>query len=118
MQDEIEELGGKLISVSPEKPDKHKTEEAKDAESIIASDIDNAFAKELGLVFSLSEELNKIYLDLGIDLADSNGNNETELPMPATIITDEKGVVRYVFAKADHTQRMEPDEILEVLKKI
>lgn len=118
MQDEIEELGGKLISVSPEKPDKHKTEEAKDAESIIASDLDNVFAKELGLVFSLSEELNEIYKGFGIDLADSNGNNEAELPMPATIITDERGVVRYVFAKADHTQRMEPDEILEILKKI
>jgi len=38
--------------------------------------------------------------------------------MPATIITDEKGVVRYIFAKADHTMRAEPDEILEVLRKI
>lgn len=118
MQGEIEDLGGKLVSVSPEKPDKHKTEEAKDAESIIASDINNTFAKELGLVFSLSEDLNKIYLEFGIDLVDSNGNNEAEIPMPATIITDENGVVRYIFAKADHTMRAEPDEILEVLRKI
>jgi len=118
MQDEIEDFGGKLISVSPEKPDKHRSEEAKDAQSIIASDIDNTFAKKLGLVFSLSEELNKVYLGFGIDLEDSNGNSEGELPMPATIIVGKDGVVRYVFAKADHTSRMEPDEILEILKGI
>lgn len=117
MQDEIEDLGGKLISVSPEKPDKHKSEEAKDAESIISSDIDNTFAKKLGLVFSLSEELNEIYLGFGIDLDESNGNSKKEIPMPATIITDENGVVSYVFAKANHTLRMEPGEILEVLKR-
>lgn len=115
MQDEIEGFNGKLISISPEKPDKHKSKEVKDAISLICSDIDNNFAKELGLVFSLSKEVNDIYLGFGINLEESNGNTTNELPMPATIITDEEGFVRYTFAKANHTLRMEPDDIIEVL---
>ena len=118
MQGEIEELGGKLISISPEKPDKHKTKEAKDAESLITSDIENNFAKKLGLVFALSEELNKLYLQFGINLEDSNGDLRKELPMPATIITDENLVVRYVYANANHTERAEPEEFIEILKSI
>ena len=118
MQDEIEELGGKLISISPEKPDKHKFEEVKDAESLITSDIENNFAKKLGLVFALSEELNNLYLQFGVNLEDSNGDKRRELPMPATIITDENLIVRYVYANANHTERVEPEEFIEILKRI
>ena len=76
----------------------------------------NKFAKELGLVFKLREEIYKQYMEWGINLEASNGNSDRELPMPATIITNTEGVVIHVFTDTDYTKRIEPEEILEVLK--
>lgn len=116
VQDEIESLGGKLISISPEKFNDDKKEEAKDAKSIITSDLDNQFARELGLVYRLTDELNNVYLKFGYDIEKINESAKRELPMPATIITNSEGVVTYIFAKADYTDRINPEEILEILK--
>lgn len=117
MQSEMEELGGKLISISPEVLDSSKREDVKDAESLITSDINNKFAKELGLVFKVREEIQAQYREWGIDLEKSQKNTNGELPMPATIITDENGVVIHVFVSTDYTERYEPEDILKVLSK-
>ncbi len=118
MKDEIEELNGTLISISPEKIDRLKSKEVEDATTLITSDNNNGFAKRLGLVFELSNELNDVYLSFGIDLNSSNGSDSHELPMPATIITDSNHKIKYVFADEDYTKRVEPDTILEILKDI
>jgi len=70
------------------------------------------------LAFELPDEVYEIYKNFDIDIEKINGNKEHVLPIPAMIIADEQGIVRYVFAKADHNLRAEPDEILEVLKEI
>lgn len=52
----------------------------------VLSDIDNAYAKSLGLTFKIPEDLQNVYNDFGIDLKKHNGNTNFELPMPATYI--------------------------------
>lgn len=117
MQDEIEELGGKLISISPERLDESKKEDVKDAVSLITSDVDNEFARRLGLVFKVREEILDQYLKWGIDLEKSQKNTKGELPLPATIITDAEGIVIHIFVSTDYTERFEPEDILKILKR-
>lgn len=115
--DEVEELSGALIAVSAEKISEHK-DEVVDSAFPICSDTGSTFSKKLGLAFEIPDEIYEIYKNFDIDIEKINGNKEHILPIPAMIITDEQGIVRYVFAKADHNLRAEPDEILKVLKEI
>lgn len=116
MQDEIEALGGKLISISPEKLDNSKEDDVKDAESLITSDINNKFTRNLGLLHPVNDEMKEFFLSIGRDLNKANGTDIWELPMTATIITDTTGKVLHIFVDTDFINRMDPDEILEVLK--
>ena len=84
----------------------------------ILSDVNNLVAKKFRLVFSVPEELKTVYLSFGIDLERFNGNPNWELPLPATYIINPKGIVAYAELDADHTFRLEPDEILRQLGQL
>ena len=66
----------------------------------------------------LPPELREVYLSLGIDLPVHNGDQSYELPLPATYVIDRDGIIRAVFADADYVKRMEPADILAVLRTL
>jgi len=81
----------------------------------ILSDIDNKFAKELGLVFSLRDDLKTLYDGFGIDLEGTQGNDKFELPLPGTFVIGQDGKVILAHVDEDYRTRMEPEAVLEVL---
>ncbi len=118
-EEEIKKLGAQLIAISPDLPDGTLSSVEKHNLSFqVLSDIDNIVAKKFGLVFSLPEELKEIYLGFGINLEKSNGNNKWQLPIPATYIVTSDGVINYAFVNPDYTKRLEPEELMEKLRKI
>lgn len=54
----------------------------------------------------------------GIDLPAYNGDDSFKLPVPATYIVRQDGVVVHGFVNADYTQRMEPAEIVARLESL
>ncbi len=66
------------------------------------------------MVFKLTEEV-KAYYEKGFGLSDYNGNDNAELPLGATYIIGQDGVISYAFLDADYRNRAEPSEILETL---
>jgi peroxiredoxin len=82
----------------------------------VLSDVGNKVAKKFGLVFSLPEDLRRIYKDLGIDLEKYNGDDSWSLPMPGSFVIDMNSIIRNAEADPDYTIRPDPDHILEVLK--
>lgn len=40
----------------------------------------------------------------------------TELPIPATFVIDQNGIVRFMQADADYRKRADPEEILVMLR--
>jgi len=66
------------------------------------------------LVFKQDEELRPVLKGIGIDWEKQYGDDSFEVPVPATILVDKKGVVRNVFVDTDYSKRLEPDTALKV----
>ena len=81
-------------------------------------DESNDVAAAFGLRWSLPDDLRELYLQFGVDLAESNGEGGWTLPVPARYVIDTDGVVRSAAVDVDYTVRPEPEETLEVLRTL
>lgn len=107
----------KIVAVTPElDANAQATETNNNIAFPILLDRGNAFARELGLVFSLPENLQPLYREIGIDLAAHNGEPSHELPIPATYVIDRAGKIVWSFVEADFTKRAEPDAVLAAVE--
>ncbi len=116
---EIEEARGKLVAISPQNPDASlSTVEKNELRFEVLSDSGNKVAKSYGIAFALQKGVSEIYKSFGIDLQKSNGTAEEELPLAATFIigTDER--IRYAYVDTDYKRRMEPQDIVSILKQL
>lgn len=112
----MEKKGAQLVAISPETPDQSlSTKEKNDLKFPVLSDPGNVYARKLGLVFKLPENLVSVYRGFGIDLKKSNGDESWELPLAATFIVDSKGVIKERFVDEDYKKRMDPEDILKAL---
>ena len=71
------------------------------------------------MVFTLVEELRRLYKDWGVDLPATNGDTTFELPLPATYVIDvidQKSRIVLSFVDADYSKRLEPSAVLDALK--
>ena len=115
----IRELGASLVAVSPEIPDNAlSTVEKNNLTFEVLSDAGNRVAREFGIVFQLPLELRPIYAGFGIDLTKANGDDTFELPIPATYIIGTDRKIRRAFVNTDYTRRLDPEEIIDALKKM
>jgi peroxiredoxin len=95
-----------------------ETEEPKPLTFEVLRDLGNRVAEQYGLVFTLPEELQKIYAKFGIDLPTGNGDGTWRLPIPARFVIDRAGIIRAVDADPDYTRRPEPAQTVEVLRRL
>ena len=84
----------------------------------ILSDPGNEVAQRYGLTFQLTEDLKEVYLKFNIDLEKYNGDDSWTLPLPARLIIDGDGIIRYAEINADYTVRPEPEETIVALKNM
>ncbi|MCB9254143.1 MAG: AhpC/TSA family protein [Bdellovibrionaceae bacterium] len=116
---QIKGLGATLVAISPETPDNSlSTAKKNNLEFIVLSDYDNRYARKLGLVYELPNDLQDVYKKFGIDLPKNNGLNKWELPLSATYVVAQNGSVEFAFAEADYKKRANLDEILETLARL
>ena len=116
---EMKTLGATLIGISPETPDNSlSTIEKHQLQFDVLSDISNTVARHYGLVMTVDEKMRPLYMEWGIDLPASNGDDSYELPVPATYVIDTTGVVRAAHIDKDYTRRMEPDDIITALREL
>ena len=115
---ELKKLNGELIAISPETPDNSlTTAEKNEIEFAVLSDVDNVYAKLLGLVFKMPDNLITIYKEFGLHVDKYNGNENYELPMPVTYIINKNKEVIYSFVSEDYTKRLEPSLIIKTIKE-
>jgi peroxiredoxin len=70
------------------------------------------------LVWTFPEDLKQVYLQMGIDVGEYNGDGSWRLPMPSRFIVDQDRIIRYAHVSADHTVRADPPHTLEALKEV
>lgn len=112
----IHAAGAQLVAISPNRPDKSLTSiEKHGLQFEVLTDAHNQLARQYGLVITLDETVRSIYLQIGFDVPDHNGDDTWEIPMPATYVVAPNGEIGFSFVSADYTQRAEPQEILAAL---
>ena len=85
----------------------------------LLSDNANEVAEKFGLRWTMVDPLKSLYNDqFKINLPTYNGEDSWTLPMPARFLIDTDGIIKYAEAKADYTNRPNPDELIEVVKSI
>jgi peroxiredoxin len=108
--------GASLVTISPQ-TQKH-TYMTRDMHRLrfpVLSDAGNHVARQFGLVYRLSPELQTMYESIMTRLPGYNGDSSWELPMPATYIIRPDGVISFARVEDDWRHRAEPGEILRQL---
>ncbi|WP_164931401.1 peroxiredoxin-like family protein [Longirhabdus pacifica] len=111
----FKEKGVQVVAITPEKPDHSLTMQQKhDLSFEVLSDETQSVIKSYNLSFELPEDLFQVYTKFGLDLEKHNADGlARQLPVPATYIIDQEGIIQYVEADPDYKERMEPKLALE-----
>ncbi|GLR19947.1 peroxiredoxin-like family protein [Portibacter lacus] len=109
--------GATLIALTPELPDESiSTAEKHNLEFEVLSDVGNKIAREYGIVFQLTDEVAEIYNN-SFDMKSTNGDDSNELPLAATYIINNEGIIVYAFLDSDYRNRAEPSELTAFLEQ-
>ena len=114
-QDRIKALGAQTIAIMPETQEftgKFKTDSG--APFPVLTDLDNGYALSLNLAIWLGSEIQRLLSYQ--DLANFHGNDGWVLPIPATFVVGQDGVVKARFVDPDFRRRMEIEDLLAALQ--
>lgn len=116
---DINAAGGTLVAITPELPDASLSTAEKNAmEFEVLTDTNSEYAREIGIVFTLSDKLRPIYKSFGIDVENHNGEGQFDLPLAATFVVDTEGTIACAFVNVDYTLRADPTDVVNVLSSL
>ena len=114
---QIRDLGAELVAISAQKPDLAADDiQKKELTFPVLTDKGNRVAGQYGVVFTLSEEFQKLQTGFGSPIPKFTGDDSWTLPMPGTFVLDRSGVVRLAHVDPNYTKRLEPAAILAALR--
>lgn len=112
----ILDKGATLLSISPEVPESNsKIIKKSGATFSVVYDKDYTVMKSYKTAFVVDEATVKRYDKKGLDLKGANGNTDYILPVPATYIIGQDGVIEYVYFNTNYRERTTVKEILKHL---
>ncbi|MBL0385734.1 AhpC/TSA family protein [Tumebacillus sp. ITR2] len=116
---DIQRLGAQLIAISPQSPDNTLSQTEKlELNFHVVSDTRGLVAAKYNLLYDVPEYLIDMYKSFPLDLTEYNASERWILPVPATIMIDEDGIIRYSHVDPDFTVRLEPSELLYHLQSL
>ncbi len=105
-----------LVAISPQLPDQTLTTAQKnELEFDVLSDVGNKVAQQFGLLFTLDKRIQELYTGFGIDFEQTYGDKTYQLPLPATYVINQNGIITYAFLNEDYTLRAEPSDVMSAL---
>jgi peroxiredoxin len=114
---EIEAAGASLVGVSPVRgPELQRVAEERKLGFRLLSDVDGRFSSLCGVRYEISEQHIAFYHRVGVDLASLHDGAGWTLPLPATYVVGQDGVIRYVFVDPDWAYRAEPEELVAAVR--
>jgi peroxiredoxin len=107
---DIESREATFVAISPQTPDNSlTTQEKAGLQFPVLSDSGNEVARSFGIVFKLDDALKAVQESFGVDIPAFNGDQSFELPVPATYLISEDGVVLKSFVEVDYMKRLSPE---------
>lgn len=117
---DMEAMGAQLITLSPQSPDNTLTQQEKEGLRFhVLSDTDGLVASSYQVLFDMPSSLQEAMTNkLNLNLAEYNASDRWTLPVPSTFIIDKTGIIRMAYVNPDFMERLEPQDILDQLKKL
>jgi len=82
----------------------------------VLTDIDNGYALSLNLAIWVGDEMQKILQHGDRQLPEYQGNNAWMLPIPATFVVAQDGIITARFIDPDYRKRMAIEDLLSALR--
>ncbi|MDX2362178.1 MAG: peroxiredoxin-like family protein [Crocinitomicaceae bacterium] len=113
----IEERGATIIAISPENQEGlNKTKEKSNLEFTLLSDENYDICRAFDVLFVPSKaDVKKYNAFLRADLENAHSNENILLPVPATFIIDQNGIIVWRQFDEDYKQRSTVEEIIKNL---
>lgn len=109
----ITDMGASIVAVTPEIMEYVDETSNKINNSLrIISDTNMSIMKAYKVNYKVSKTKNTNFKIWGIKLDEFNGGNGTNLPVPATYIINQKGIIKYVFFNENYKKRVSVSTIL------
>lgn len=116
---EFDSLKANLVVLSPETRDlPRRLKRQLNLDLTMLADVDHGVAISYGVLFRVPDEIKAHYARQGYDFGHRHGSTEWMLPIPATYVIDQDGVVRGAFVEPDFTIRQEPSDILATVRRL
>ncbi len=113
MQDHFQKFshhGAKLVALCPQRQNFNRiAAEELELSFPVLNDHNNQIATSFGLTLETPPDVIEAERSLGLDLPETNGTSDWDLPMPARYVIDLSGVIRFAAVHADHRLRSEPE---------
>lgn len=117
--DSLRAAGGRVVAVSPQRPEISAAQAERLALPFpLLHDPGCGTADAWGIAHGLDETMRRLFVELGRDLAQWNGDTRWLLPLPATFIIGRDGRVAWRFVHGDYSRRAEPADILAALRRL
>lgn len=116
----LSDLGATIVAISPQNPDHGEAL----SESLllgfdVLSDVDQAVIGAYNLLYEIDEGTRDLLENVfHNDISTHNADGTWRLPIPATFILDEHGVVCDAYVNADYRTRMDPTDIVNAVRQI
>jgi peroxiredoxin len=107
-----------VMAINPQSPDHSLSMVEKNSLAFdVLSDVDQTVIRRYGLHYAVPSDMKELYLSqFQNDLSRRTADGSWNLPIPATFVIDQAGVVRARHVSADYRTRMDPDDIEAALR--
>jgi len=114
------ELGASLVAISPQAADHSLTlTEKYELGFRVLSDLDQVVMRAYEVQFTLAGDLEDLQVNVfQNDPREQNADHSRSLPVPATFVIDQGGVIRATFVSTDWRYRPEPADIIASLEAL
>lgn len=116
---EFEAVGATVVAISPQNVDHSASMIEKDGVKFhMLSDSESKVGEKYGVRYDVPPAMKEQLKKYKLDLSKYNGGEGDALPLTATYVIDQQGVIRYAFLDADYTKRASPDDLLAEIRKL
>lgn len=114
---EVHTAGGQLVVITPElqKYNRVLKNEARGAFPVL-SDLDCGYALDLRLAIRINDEKRQAMTHSGWDIAIYQDNSNWILPIPATFVVNQDGIITGRYVDPDYRMRMDIEDMLAAVR--